>query len=138
MSQQAVITKRGDVYDTLEAIDRGGLTKELRAAMREATLASINTLRKSKITLEITIDPDTKTDPMAMRVSGKVTIKKPETPAKGAIFYPTLAGDLTREHPHQRDIEDPGHADRPRIDSKPPHDPATGEIIQEGGGAVRE
>ncbi len=66
MNNQAVITKRGDVYDTLEAIDRGGLSKELGAAFRKATLASLNTMKKSKVIVEITIDPDTKTHPLAM------------------------------------------------------------------------
>ena len=137
MQNQQVITKRQDVYDTLEAIDRGALTKDLRTAMREGTIASMNTMRKSKITIEITIDPDTKTEPLAMRVSGKVTLKKPESLAKAAIFYPNQVGDLSREHPHQRDIED--RTDRPGIAAPvPAHDPAPGEIAQEGGGEARE
>lgn len=137
MTQQAVITKRGDVYDTLEAIDRGSLTKELRNAMREATIASINTMKKSKITLEIVIDPDTKTEPLAIRVSGNVKLTKPSSPRKAGIFYPNQIGDLSREHPHQRDIED--QVDRPRVEHQGtvPHDPETGEI-QEGGGEARE
>lgn len=131
--------KRGDVYDTLEAIDRGGLSKELRHAFRKATLASINTMRKSKVTIEITIDPDTKTDPLAMRVSGSVKAKLPETPIRASIFYPSASGDLSREHPHQRDIEDAGYAELPHpSQKKPAHDPETGEILQEGGGAVTE
>jgi hypothetical protein len=137
MNQQ-VITKRGDIYDTLEAIDRGSLTKELRMAMREGTLASINTMKKSKIILEITIDPDTKTEPLAMRVSGNVKLVKPASPRKAGIFYPTSGGDLSREHPHQRSIEDAGFADRPHPAQKPAHDPETGEILQEGGGTVTE
>lgn len=138
MNQQ-VITRRGDVYDTLAAIDRGTLTKDINNAMREGTLASINTMKKSKIVIEIVIDPDTKTDPLAMRVSGNVKLVKPASPRKAAIFYPDLAtGMLSREHPHQRDIEDPDQARITQAAPATPHDPATGEIIEEGGGEARE
>lgn len=144
MNNLALMTKRGDVYDTLEAIDRGSVTKELAAAMREATMASINTMKKSKVTIEIVIDPDTKTEPLAMRVSANVKITKPSSPRKAGIFYPTAIGNLTREHPHQRDIEEATDALPPRVGSgviessagTTPHDPATGEILQEGGGGI--
>ena len=136
-------TKRGDVYDTLEAIDKGSVTKELAAAMREATMASINTMKKSEVIIKITIDPDTKTEPLAMRVSANIAIKKPATPRKAGIFYPTAIGGLTREHPHQqRDIEDAVN-DRQLTDqggnrSMTPRgdiiDSTTGEVLQEGGG----
>lgn len=137
MNNQQVIPKRNDFYDTLDAIDRGSVTKELRAAVRECTQASINTMRKSVITVEITIDPDTKTEPLAMRVSANIKMKKPASPRKAGIFYPTATGDLSREHPHQRDIEEATDA-LPRIEAKPAHDPDTGEILQSGGGDVRE
>ncbi len=137
MSNQAIITKRGDVYDTLEAIDRGGLSKELGAAFRKATLASLNTMKKSKVIVEITIDPDTKTDPLAMRVAGVVKTKLPEAALRASIFYPSPSGELSREHPYQRDIEDKGFSDTPH-QNKIAHDPATGEILQEGGGALVE
>ena len=148
MDNQQVISKRGDVYDTLAAIDRGGFTKEVNGAMREATLAAINTMGKAKVIIEITIDPDTKTEPLALRVSGAVKIKKPVMPAKASIFYPTAHGGLTREHPHQRDIEDDDQMNRPRLEAQtvapagntpqPPFDKETGEILQEGGGDARE
>lgn len=101
---QAITTQRGDVFDTLTAIDKGGLAHELQEKMREATLASVSTMRKSKIVLEITLDPDTKTE--AMRVSGAVKVTLPSTPKKAALFFPTPEGNLSRMDARQRDIED--------------------------------
>lgn len=133
------VAKRRDVYETLDAIDRGELSNQLQSALRKATVASINTMRKSKVTIEITIDPDTKTDPLAMRISGSVKTKLPENPVRASIFYPTNDGGLSRQHPQQRDIEDAGYAELPHPQTnKPAHDPQTGEILQEGGGSIVE
>lgn len=99
-----VITKRGDIFDTLAAIDKGGLVHELEGACREAVLASVQTMKKSKVVVELSFDPDTKTE--AMRVSAAVKMSLPVAPKKAALFFPTPEGNLSRMDARQRDIED--------------------------------
>lgn len=102
MNQQ--VTKRGDIFDTLAAIDKGGLVNELEGACRDAVMASVSTMKKSKVTIEMTFDPDTKTD--AMRVAAAVKVSLPVAPKKAALFFPTPEGNLSRMDARQRDIED--------------------------------
>lgn len=98
------ITKRGDIFDTLAAIDKGGLVHELEDACRDAVLASVSTMKKSEVVIKLSFDPDTKTE--AMRVSASVNVKLPVAPKKAALFFPTPEGNLSRMNPQQRDIEE--------------------------------
>lgn len=88
------VTKRGDVFDMLQNIDKGSVVHVLEDASRECVRESMQTGKKAKITLTIEFDPDMKTD--AMRVSGKVTVKLPEPPKKASLFFPTPDGNLSR------------------------------------------
>lgn len=99
-SQQTI--QRGDIFDTLAAIDRGGLVHELTDGVREAVLASVDTLKKSTVTLEIVFDPDSKTE--AMRVSARVKVKTPSPPPRASLFFPTPDGNLSRMDIRQREM----------------------------------
>lgn len=52
-------------------------------------------MKKSKVIIEITLDPDEKTE--CMRVSGKVKVNLPQAPEKAALFFVTPDGKLTRQ-----------------------------------------
>lgn len=118
------IGSRGDVFDTLSAIDRGGLTHDVEDALREAVMASVALGKKSRITIELVIDPDTKTD--SVRVSGKVSKKLPDAPTKASIFFPTPEGNLTRVNPSQLMLR--GTENEYAPPRRTEHDPITGEI----------
>ncbi len=129
-SNVQIVGNRGDVFDTLAAIDRGSFAHDLQDGMRELVQECVGTQRKGKLTIEIEIDPDLKTD--SIRVSGKVKVKLPEKPKKASIFFPQQDGTLTRMSPAQHMLagteREYSVPDRRPL---PPHDPVTGELIDE-------
>ena len=125
-SNNAVVSNRGDIFDTLSAIDRGSFAHDLQDAMKEVVQECVGTQKKGKVTIEIEIDPDTKTD--SIRVSGKIKKTLPQLPKKASIFFPQQDGTLTRMNAAQRMI--PGtEAEYAPPRAKPAHDPVTGEVL---------
>lgn len=86
-------------FDILQHIDKGRAAIEIDEAGRECVLQSMQSGKKSKITIEIEFDPDHKTD--AMRVFSKVKVKLPDPPRKAALFFPTPEGNLYRQDVRQ-------------------------------------
>lgn len=126
---QQIQSGRGDVFDTLAAIDRGTFAHDVQDGMKELVQACVGTQKKGKLVIEITVDPDPKTD--SVRVSGGVKVALPQKPKKASIFFPQQDGSLTRIGAAQRMI--PGTeaeftGTRLKGDSTP-HDPETGEIL---------
>lgn len=126
MSNQQLLGNRGDVFDTLSAIDRGGFAHDLQDAMKEVVQECVGTQKKGKVTIEIEIDPDSKTD--TIRVSGKIKKTLPQLPKKASIFYPTADGMLTRMDSRQRMIPGTEAEYAPPTKSEGAYDPETGEI----------
>lgn len=94
------VMKRGDVFDMISHIDRGGTVLEMEDAVKEVVQECMRQMKKGKVTVELIFDPDKKTD--AMRVSAKVKKKLPDAPTKAALFFPTPEGMLMRHDARQQ------------------------------------
>lgn len=94
-----VIPARPTLFDILQHIDKGAAAVEIDEAGRACVQASMQTGKKTKITVEIEFDPDMKTD--AMRVVSRVKVKLPDPPKKAALFFPTPEGNLQRHDARQ-------------------------------------
>lgn len=133
--QQAVVTRRGDIFETLRSIDRGGLVHDLDDAVREVVLACVKSLKAGKVKLTIKFDPDVKSE--CMRVSAAIEKTLPPEPTKASIFFTNPDGTLQRIDPRQAQMF-PEPAAQPAF-SQPSTiegtarevvDPATGEVTQ--------
>lgn len=90
-----------ELFSTLKTIGNGDLINEIASSMEAATTSSQHTMKRSKVTIEVIIEPDTKSD--AFRVWGTVKAKLPPEPTKASLFFPSM-GKLTRIDPRQRDM----------------------------------
>lgn len=117
MPEELTITKSGTAIDMLAQIGRGATLADIEDGAKECALSAQETGKKSKLIIELTFDPDSKTD--AMRVSSKVKTRLPEQPQKAALFFVTPEGKLTRQDPRQVQMF-PGKEES--------YDPTTGEI----------
>lgn len=142
-ANQQVTSSRGDVFDTLAAIDRGSFGHDIQDAMRNVVQECVGTQKKGSVTITIDIDPDSKTD--TLRVSGKVKVSLPQKPKKASIFFPQPDGTLMRMNPRQYMIPGTEHetshsapssqpvtdvSEREVVDTRRQYDRETGEIIE--------
>ncbi len=129
MNQQVqMIGSRGDVFDTLSAIDRGSFAHDIEDGLKELVQECVDTQKKGKLIIEIDVDPDTKTD--SLRVSGQVKVKLPDRPKKASIFFPQQDGTLTRVNAAQRMIPGTEQEYSVRKPTTRAVDPETGEITE--------
>lgn len=111
------VMKRGDALDMIAQIGRGATVADIEDGAKTCALTSQETGKKAKLIIELTFDPDSKTD--AMRISSKVKTRLPEQPQKAALFFVTPEGRLTRQDPRQAPMF---------AEDGTPFDPQTGEI----------
>lgn len=103
------IKERTTVIDTgilpvLKAIDRQNFMVDLEEALDKVVLATQETGKSGKLSIEIEIAPNEKTG--AVEVSGGIKIKLPEPSRKAAIFYVTQDNKLSRQAPNQPELFD--------------------------------
>lgn len=101
---------------TLAAIRRGAVLDEATAGLKEVVQAAVETGKKARLTLVITVEP-VKGNADAFNVSGEVKTTVPSIPAATVFFAD--GGNLVREDPRQAPLVDlrelnPGNRDNVR------------------------
>lgn len=108
--------------DVLRDIRKGKVVDAASEELAELVRAVLDTEKKGKLTLELTVAPQGKGD-NAVCVSVKLKTAKPQASLPDALFFADLDGDLLRDDPTQQ---------RMFADARERVDPLTGEVTQLG------
>jgi hypothetical protein len=97
----------GVFISTLAAMNNGDVLTDLDDALREATKASLSSMQKSKVTLELTILP--KGEGVGgvplLSVDDKIKVSLPKPPReKSSVFFADDESNLTRRNPKQEEM----------------------------------
>ncbi|WP_067191845.1 hypothetical protein [Micrococcus lylae] len=85
-------------------LDQGSTHGELTDALHDLIAAVLATEKAGTITLQIKVTPDKRTPDM-LRVSDKVTLRKPEFDRRERVYWPDADGNLSRSNPAQPSFE---------------------------------
>ncbi len=88
------VMARGSALDLISNIKNGNIVLEMEDGLTAAAQAAMETGKKTKVIIEISLDHDQKVD--AMRVSAKVKTKLPEKAEQSSLFFVTPEGKLSR------------------------------------------
>lgn len=90
------------ILPVLKSIDRANFMVDLENSLDQIVVATQETGKAGKLSIEIEITPNEKTG--AIEVSGGIKVKLPQPNRKAAIFYVTPDNKLTRRDPRQLDM----------------------------------
>lgn len=91
------------IIDTLAGIRRGRFLELCNQQLKEVVAAVAANNGKGEITITLSLSPNGEGQVVA---KAKVKAKKPMPDVGDAIFYATDDGELERQDPKQRDMED--------------------------------
>lgn len=104
MSKTTEITApEAGILPVLKAIDRQNFMVDLENALDQVVVATQETGKAGKLSIEIEIAPNAKTG--AVEVSGAIKVKIPEPSRKAAIFYVTPDNKLSRYDARQPQLD---------------------------------
>ena len=87
--------EQGDLNQALSA-ELGKVMKELTEMSQENAKATFKGTLKLDLTIEV--------ENQIVHVKAKVDSKLPDRPRRSTLFFVTDDGELSTEHPHQRDM----------------------------------
>lgn len=94
---------RRSMFDTLRELRGGLVIDDLDAKLQELVQAVQSTNAAGSLTLTINVAP-MKGSTEAVVVKDDVKLKKPEIKSSGTVMFPSVEGNLSRQHPKQDDL----------------------------------
>lgn len=96
----------GSFASLLAGIKRGEVLSDLDDALKETTLAVLETGKAGTITFKLKIKPGGKSnaDTPMCTIENEIAVKKPRKSVGAALFYGDEEGNLFRNDPHQSEM----------------------------------